>query len=164
MRSRRLLILCLALVLGTPIAANLYPAATQAASTLASANAQFAGAWNRTDAPVARGAVARSWLWGPQPGEIRQEPFAGAPGGTRTVQYFDKARMEVNAAADPASQWATTTGLLVVELVSGRVQTSPDSYEAREPAAVPVAGDGDSQAGGGTAPLYRSFRDVASLP
>jgi hypothetical protein len=165
MLSRRSLTLFLAVALCLPLAAaELRPAATQAASTLAFANAQFAGVWNRTDAPVARASIARSWVWGPQPGEIRQEPFAGAPGGTRTVQYFDKARMEVNAAADPAGQWATTTGLLVVELVSGRVQTGPDSWETRAPAEIPVAGDGAPLAGGGTAPLYRSFREVASLP
>src|SRR3954452_6831261 len=96
------------------------------------------------------------------PAAVRSEPFAGAPGGARTVQYFDKARMEVNSAvADTMSQWATTTGLLVVEMVSGRVQTGTNSYETRAPATVPVAGDASTSS---TAPLYSSFREVASLP
>src|SRR3954471_3476430 len=91
---------------------------------------QFEAVWVRADRPVAGGQAARSWLWGPQPGETRQEPFAGAPGGTRLVQYFDKARMEANPGADPASPWAVTTGLLTVELVSGKIQTGPDSWES----------------------------------
>ena len=125
---------------------------------------QFEQVWSRTDQPVLSGAVSRSWIWGPSlPGNVRSEPFAGAPGGTRTVQYFDKARMEVNSAVtDTTNPWSTTTGLLVVELVSGRVQVGASAYETRPPANVPVAGDGDTSSG--IAPLYSSFRDVASLP
>lgn len=138
--------------------------APSAASAPSFGLSQFEQVWSRTDGPVAQGAVSRSWLWGPQPGEVRAEPFAGAPGGTRTVQYFDKARMEANpAVTDPSDPWSTTTGLLVVELVSGRAQVGPASYETRTPAAVPVAGDAVSQAGDDT-PLYSSFREVASLP
>ena len=129
------------------------------------ATSQFERVWSRTDGPVAEGAASRSWLWGPQPGEVRTEPFAGAPGGVRTVQYFDKARMEANSAVtDPADPWSTTTGLLVVELVSGRVQVGPDSYETRTPAAVLVAGDAQAGQADNDAPLYSSFREVASLP
>jgi hypothetical protein len=120
--------------------------------------------WARTDQPVANGSVARSWIWGPAPGEVRQEPFAGAPGGSRTVQYFDKARMEVNPATGDGP-WATTTGLLVVELVSGRVQTGPDTWETRAPAEIPVAGvSAPAPALAAAAPVFRSFHDVASLP
>jgi hypothetical protein len=129
------------------------------------AHPQFQQVWARADLPVALGQVARSWLWGPQPGEVRAEPFAGAPGNTRTVQYFDKARMEVNhAVTDPSSPWAITTGLLVVELVSGRVQVGPDKYETRTPADVPVAGDAVGRPDLDTAPRYSSFSGVASMP
>ena len=129
------------------------------------AQPQFERLWSRTDLPVALGQAARSWLWGPQPGEVRAEPFSIAPGGTRLVQYFDKARMEVNpAVADLSDPWAVTTGLLVVELVSGRVQVGPDRYEMRTPAEVPVAGDDPVRPDLDTAPHYSSFRGVASLP
>src|SRR5919202_4995219 len=102
-------------------AAGRAPRALSASPTLNFAAPQFEQTWSHADLPVLQGAVARSWLWGPQPGEVRAEPFAGSPGGVRMVQYFDKGRMEVNGAAtDASSPWATTTGLLVVEMVSGR--------------------------------------------
>jgi hypothetical protein len=83
----------------------------------------------------------------------------------RTVQYFDKARMEANPeVTDPTSPWVVTTGLLVVELTSGRVQTGPDSFESRRPADIAVVGDHRPGAALDTAPRYSSFRDVASLP
>ena len=147
-----------------PLASGGFIINTQGASAApAFANSQFEQVWSRTDLPVANSQAARSWLWGPQPGEVRAETYAGVPGGTRTVQYFDKARMEVNPGADPNSEWATTTGLLVVELVSGRVQTGPNSYETHSPAQVPVAGDSVASPDKGT-PLYSSFSGVASLP
>jgi hypothetical protein len=65
------------------------------------------------------------------------------------------------AVSDPASPWAVTTGLLVVELASGRAQIGPDAWETRAPAEIAVAGDETSDA---AAPVYRSFHDVASLP
>ena len=60
------------------------------------------------------------------------------------MQYYDKARMEIN---DPSgerdSRFFVTNGLLVVELISGRVQTGDQEFEsqARPPSQVPVAGD-----------------------
>src|SRR5690348_5889932 len=115
--SVRLVASCLALALLLPLAVALTLTARGDAPASSFANPQFEQLWSRTDQLVARAAVSRSWLWGPGPGEVRTEPFAGEPGGVRTVQYFDKARMEVNSAADPSSPWATTTGLLVVEMV-----------------------------------------------
>ncbi|HMA37300.1 MAG TPA: cellulase family glycosylhydrolase [Chloroflexia bacterium] len=124
----------------------------------------FRRAWTRTDAPVAAQVAHRSWTWGPGAGPALTEAFAGAPGGSRPVQYFDKGRMEVNpAVTDPASPWAATSGLLVVELVSGRLQTGPDQFADRAPADLPVAGE--APAPGDTAvPTYASFAAVASLP
>src|SRR5687767_3018942 len=85
--------------------------ASPAALDSSFSNTLFESVWSRTDLPVLRGEASRSWLWGPGPGESRTEPFAGAIGGVRTVQYFDKARMEVNpSATDPKSQWVVTTG------------------------------------------------------
>ncbi|HET6312594.1 MAG TPA: hypothetical protein VFH60_02065, partial [Chloroflexia bacterium] len=161
MHHRRSVGLWLMLALHLPLVAAEFPISVHGAPSFAMS--QFEQVWSRTDRPVAQGAVSRSWLWGPQPGEVRTEPFVSAPGGTRTVQYFDKARMEANpAVTDPSDFWSTTTGLLVVELVSGRVQVGPDSYETRTPADLPVAGDA-GQSGDDT-PLYSSFRELASLP
>src|SRR3954470_686760 len=68
-------------------------AGTPAAPAGAFASGLFERVWTRSDRPVAAGVAARSWTWGPGSGPTLQEPFAG---GMRTVQYFDKARMEVN--------------------------------------------------------------------
>src|SRR3954453_6260380 len=164
MVRRPLLALFMAFGLLMPMAAAGGLPYARGASPSAFSNPQFEQTWARTDLPVTTGTASRSWLWGPQPGVARTEPFAGAPGDTRAVQYFDKARMEVNSAGGSAAgQWATTTGLLVVELVSGRVQTGPTTFESRGSAALPVAGDAVS-AQDTNAPLYSSFRDVASLP
>src|SRR5215217_5842480 len=56
-------------------------------TSAAFATPQFEQVWERADRPVAEAGAGRSWLWGPHPGETRTEPFADAPGGTRTVQY-----------------------------------------------------------------------------
>lgn len=106
------------------------------------AQPEFASVWQRTDGPVANGQVARSWTWGPAPGASLSEPFAQASGGKRTVQYYDKARMEVNDAATPAnSPWRVTTGLLVNEMVTGRIQVGEMQFLLEKPSDQVVAGD-----------------------
>lgn len=115
---------------------------------------EFAAVWQRSDGPVAAGQVARSWLWGPAPGSTVEESFVEAPGGTRTVQYYDKARMELNEdEKDATSQWRVTSGLLVNEMVTGRVQIGANEFETQTPAAVVVAGDADALAN----PTYADF-------
>ncbi len=58
----------------------------------------FERTWARTDKPVNDHEVDRTWMWGPQENAIQKtEPYAGAPGGQRTVVYYDKSRMEDNA-------------------------------------------------------------------
>jgi hypothetical protein len=106
---------------------------------------------------VRLGRVARSWYWGADPGPARQEPYKGAPDGGRLVQYFDKARMEItNPGTDRASPWFVTNGLLVREMIDGRLQVGDDATEQRLPAAVPLAGDGDPRA-----PTYASLTGIA---
>ncbi len=116
--------------------------------------------WQRTDKPVADGQVNRTWMWGPKSnsGQII-EKYAESPGGQRIVVYYDKSRMEItNPNGDPYSTWYVTNGLLVIELVTGRLQLGDNTHEQRLPAQIPVAGD----AGNSTAPTYATFARLRS--
>src|SRR6476659_6868567 len=98
-----LVLICAGIALA-PI--HLDPAVASETQAQSFAAPDFEQLWTRDDSPVARGQAARSWLWGPAPGVALQEPFSGVPGNTRTVQYFDKARMELNSAVtDTSSIW-----------------------------------------------------------
>ncbi len=106
--------------------------------------------------------MQRSWYWGPEPGEVKTEPYSGSVSGTRLVQYFDKARMEINDPdGDRSSPWYVTTGLLVSEMVSGKEQVGDSQFNPIGPAEIAVGGDGLST--DPDAPTYTSFRPVASL-
>ena len=60
------------------------------------------------------------------------EPYRESPGGQRQVQYFDKARMEINNPnGDRNNPFFVTNGRLVVEMVSGRIQTGENQYNSR---------------------------------
>ena len=108
----------------------------------APATGAFQRTWARTDQPVTSGTVSRTWMWGPQANTgLLQEAYAEAPGGTRSVQYFDKSRMEDNAWRTTDAPWDVTNGLLVVEMVDGALQVGDTQVETRAPAAVNIAGD-----------------------
>lgn len=95
--------------------------------------------WQRADLAVQQQRAVRSWVWGPQIGDGRLESFNG---GQRLVQYFDKARMEINNVnGDRNSPWFVTNGLLVSEMVTGRVQTGDTTIESRTPNEEVLAGD-----------------------
>src|SRR3954466_16373563 len=92
------------------------------------ADPAFERVWQRTDLPVANHLAARAWFWGPQPGVSRREFFPASPTG-HLVQYFDKARMEINdPSADPNSPWYVTNGLLTVELITGELIGDPTAH------------------------------------
>lgn len=126
---------------------------------ITTANPLFYQVWERADRAVVEGKAARSWTWGPlaRTGGL-QEPYAGLPGDSRLVQYFDKARMELHPAQGTAPAYVTN-GLLVVEMMSGKVQVGDNQYESREPAAVQIGGDGPNN----PAPSYALLGTVASL-
>lgn len=156
----RVLLVALVLLLATLGAWSLAPG--RAARAEGFADPAFQQTWRRTDAPVALGAVARSWVWGPEPrtGAV-MEPYADAPGGQRLVQYFDKSRMELtNPRGDPASPFYVTNGLLATEMLTGAVQTGDTRFEAHAPAEVPAAGDLDDPDG----PTYAAFAAVRAAP
>ncbi len=137
------------------------PARPASAATSPFADGAFEVVWTRNDQPVAANAAARSWTWGPAPLASGYEPYAEATDGSgkRLVQYFDKARMEINdTKLAPTDKWYITNGLLTVELISGRMQTGNNKFETKQPAAINIASDpGDENA-----PTYSSFGTVSN--
>jgi hypothetical protein len=131
------------------------------------ATTPFERVWQRADLPVAEKQAERSWTWGPTARETRFETLVEGKGGMRQVQYWDKSRMEINNPdADPNSQWYVSNGLLVVEMISGKLQLGANTFEQREPANIPVAGNVitmDPGKPGATTPTYASLAGVASL-
>ncbi|NNJ11657.1 DUF5107 domain-containing protein [Chloroflexales bacterium ZM16-3] len=142
---------------------SLLPSAAlvQAAAPDGFADPAFRQIWDGADAPVAAGGAGRSWTWGELPGERRYERYDQAPGASRLVQYFDKARMEIS---DPAgtrrSPWFVTCGLLVVEMIAGRAQVGAAAFTPRAPADIPVAGDLADNSG---APTYAMLAPLAAI-
>ena len=120
----------------------------------------FRVVWSRTDAVNVRG--GRSWYWGPGPWLDYAEFYRQGINGLRTVQYFDKARMEINNPNNRSFQGGVTNGLLVVELVSGHLKRGDDPYDVdfRDPADVPVAGN--PKADNPDGPTYASFKGLAT--
>jgi len=122
----------------------------------------FQMTWQRTDLPVADGTVQRTWMWGPtaNSGPL-PEPYVEGSGATRTIQYYDKSRMELNDPnADSSSPWYVTNGLLVVELITGRLQIGDDAFVNVSSSHANVAGDPDDLHG----PTYTSLAGVLAAP
>jgi thermitase len=122
----------------------------------------FANTWEPLDQPVATGVVERTWNWGPSAFAVTTEPYAQAQQGQRLVAYFDKARMEIsNPYGDSSNVWYVTNGLLVSEMISGRLQLGIQAFQQQQPAQIPVAGDPDDTTG----PTYATFAPLAgSIP
>jgi len=127
---------------------------SSASAALGTAEMSFDQVSTRTDEPVATGLVARSWVWGSRLTPVLDEAYAEAPGGVRSVQYFDKARMELGVPGDPI--WSVTTGLLAEELITGRMQIGNNTFVQRNPATLPVAGDPDSR----STPTYAALNSL----
>ncbi len=92
-------------------------------------------------------------FWGPliNAHDGQSEPYVEAPGGMRTVQYFDKARMEVG----PNN--TVTNGLLATELITGNRQLGDTAFQNFGPANIPVAGDPDN-----LGPTYAAIQSNAA--
>ncbi len=125
----------------------------------------FATTWERVDKPVQNLAGAgRSYTWGPPaPASegVTSEPYNG---GTRKVQYFDKARMEVNnPAGNPTDLFYVTTGLLVKELVTGNRQDGDNVFTSQGVSQVQVAGDSNENGANASAPTYASFQGIGTF-
>ena len=148
----------------TPLRAFGDPVSTRehAATQRLSIGDAFDQVWRRSDGPVADHVVDRTWMWGPAPiGDDRFERFEESPGNSRVVRYFDKSRMEItDPELDQSTAWFVTNGLLVVELVRGRVQTGVERFKDRHPAEENVAGD-DGPANG---PTYATLAGLLDAP
>ncbi len=150
----------LSLALGLVFILSLLPSALALADPAFTSDA-FRQKWQRADKPVNDGAAnpQRSWLWGPDgfsPANGNTEAYSESPNGIRAVQYFDKARMELN---NPAAG-AVTNGLLVRELISGKQAIGDAAFTQRRAADdIPVAGDPS----GNNGPVYASFAKLATL-
>jgi hypothetical protein len=118
----------------------------------------FEDNWARADRLLATGMESgRSWLWGPQPNRVNSEKYTEADGNSRSVVYFDKARMELTR---PATGFVTN-GLLVVELTTGRMQVGDAGFQNMNPSRVQVAGDPNDKPGANdTAPTYATFQGI----
>ncbi len=125
-------------------------------------NSPFERTWARTDKPVSDSVVSRTWMWGPQANSpALLEAYTQAPDGQRRVIYYDKSRMEItNPSGDANSVWYVTNGLLVVELMTGQMQTGDNDFETRTPAEINVAGDQGDPNG----PTYATFAGLRDLP
>jgi hypothetical protein len=133
-----------------------------AAAVVDEAEEAFAVTWARTDLPVLEGLVDRTWMWGPDPfTPVITEEYAEHPDGERPVQYFDKARMEVNDPDAPFHElWFVTNGLLVVEMMTGMMQVGHFEFVPREPAGIHIAGD----PGWDDTPTYRTYGERMTAP
>lgn len=93
-------------------------------------------------------------MWGPGPFHTNYEPYAGTPGASLLVQYFDKGRLEISdPGGDPRSPWFVTSGRLVSEMVAGEAEAGGGQAYRLGPANVAVAGDG----GNAEAATYAAF-------
>lgn len=117
----------------------------------------FERVWSRTDQPIANGSANRTWMWGPTGLIGRAEVYQQSNGGARQVQYFDKARMEITDwQRDRANPWFVTNGLLVREMIEGRVQIGDGEFMQRAAAEVGIAGDASDP----QAPTYASLQKL----
>ncbi len=122
---------------------------------------ELARRWASDDAVVANGDQRRLFMWGSQVLSSGSEPWAGAPGGNRTVWYFAKARMEItNPAANSDDPWYVSSGLLVDELVGSYIQTGDYTTVPHAPADIAVVGDAVNAAQTIT---YRDLRPIATI-
>ncbi|HUG16951.1 MAG TPA: hypothetical protein VMM78_18225 [Thermomicrobiales bacterium] len=124
----------LLLAIGVVVFVSFLP--VQATQPSAFADPAFADLYTLSDSQE------RLLLWGSEPLVSLVEPFTGAPGNRRLVQYFDRGRMEIDTegAASSGAERRVTQGLLVRELATGNVQIGYDAFVQGAPAALPIFG------------------------
>ncbi len=125
-------------------------------------NTQFRNLWIQQDRLVGVPGIDRPYTWGPSVPEapnVLNETYAQSPGGQRQVQYFDKARMELN---NPATGFVTA-GLVVRDLVLGFLQNGDNDGDIQKglpSSQTQVSGDAISV--NPNTPTYASFKSVVT--
>ncbi len=165
MKKFALLFLALLTVLIPTVAAL----STASAAPASFNDPNFQVIWQRQDQPVQVDPNAgHSWTWGPT--TISNSPSTESyAGGMRVVQYYDKARMEVNNPnGDRGSLFFVTNGLLVKELISGLRQDADNTFTpfTNGSANIPVAGDPNDSTtnfSNPAGPTYASFKNVTTF-
>lgn len=126
------------------------------------ANSAFENTWDRTDKVVAdeKASPSRTWFWGENPEHDTTEPYAQAISGTRTVEYFQKGRMEL------AANGTVTNGHLPEELMLGEIQIGDTTYTTTTSTGQPVTpadfsavGDDGDQSGPTYTALGKHMKD-----
>jgi hypothetical protein len=130
------------------VAVSFLPIEASRPSTFA--DPAFARYFHRTDVD------GQALLWGGGPIVSLVEPFTGAPGNRRLVQYFDRGRMELIVDGE-GRDVQVTEGLLVKEMATGNVQLGYDSFVQTDPANIPILG-----APSASTLTYADFRDATS--
>jgi len=118
-------------------------ATIQAAASYA--DPQFKTQWEQGEAITPN-------FWGPaiaSATNTTMEPYKDTTGGKRTVQYFDKGRMEL-------TKGKVTNGLLATEIITGQIQTGDNTFQAQAPPAIAIAGDPTN-----TVPTYATLATKA---
>ncbi len=118
-------------------------ATIQAAASYA--DPQFKTQWEQGEAITPN-------FWGPAIAgatNTTMEPYKDTTGGKRTVQYFDKGRMEL-------TKGKVTNGLLATEIITGQIQMGDNTFQAQAPPAIAIAGDPTN-----TVPTYATLATKA---
>lgn len=124
----------------------------------------FDPTWQRYDEAITSGRAQRSWIWGPEALQFVQEAYDEAPGGCRTVLYWDKSRMEItNPSGNRSDKYFVTNGLLARELIGGQIQLGNNHLVVAPQGAAQIPAAGDSANNPGT-PTYAAFARVTTLP
>lgn len=132
-------------------------------ATTAPDESAFQRVWEATDQVVASGQLVRTWYWGPQPLWTGDEEYIEGVEGQRRVQYWDKGRMEIsNPNDDPSSPWYVSSGMLPIEMISGRIQIGDSDTQRRSSAEIPIAGDPSPETNP-DAPTYADFFAVTTV-
>lgn len=128
------------------------PGSLQAATT----DPAFESTWQRIDLPVATQTTQRGWFWAQPLGNAYFENYTGAaPYGRRMVQYFEKGRLETTVPGHAP----VTSGLLVAELISGRIEIGENSYQNLPVASIAALGDADN-----LTPTYSQLKAIYNKP
>ncbi len=124
-------------------------------------NDRFKALWQYSDKLIDEtGAGAgRGYTWGPNVFGTHQEEYLEGQGGNRSVEYFDKSRMELS----PDGTYVTN-GLLTKELVSGLRQDGNNKFTQLTPSKLQVAGDSNEDGKSNSiAPTYATFGKVVTI-